>query len=122
MFALLLLRVTVVGVLLLRDTVEEALFSELRTERVAVELLLKVFALRPELSVLTEDRVERLVFALFTVTFEVELRPDTVLSIKEELRPVVPEVVLRLETAELLLDDEATDELRPLTPPPVEET
>jgi hypothetical protein len=115
-FALLLLRVTVVGVLLLRDPDVETLLSD-RTERVVDELPLKALASRPELSTPTEERVERFVFVLFTAALDDELRPDTELSLKEVLRPVVPEPVLRLEVADELLDEDATDELRPLTPP-----
>jgi len=117
-FALLLLRVTVVGVLLLRDTLVEVLFSELRTERVVAEFPLNTLASRPvELSTLPEDRVERFVFVLFAFATEVELRPDTELSLNDVLRPVVPVAVLRLEVAEVLRDEEATDELRPPIPP-----
>ena len=118
-FVLLLLRVTVVGVLLLRDTLVDVLLSELRTERVVAEFPLKALASRPvELSILPEDRVERFVLVmLFTAVLEVELRPDTVLSLNDVLRPVVPVDVLRFEVAEVLRDEEATDELRPLTPP-----
>ena len=117
-FALLLLRVTVVGVLLLRDTFVDALLSELRTERVLEEFPLKTLASRPvELFTLPEERVERFVLVLFTFAAEVELRPDTELSLNEVLRPVVPVAVLRFEVAEVLRDEEATDELRPPTPP-----
>ena len=117
-FALLLLRVTVVGVLLLRDTLVDVLLSELRTERVLEEFPLKTLASRPvELFTLPEERVERFVLVLFTFAAEVELRPDTELSLNDVLRPVVPVAVLRFEVADVLRDEEATDELRPPTPP-----
>lgn len=84
--------------------------------RVVAELPLNVLSLRPvvTLFVPTEERVER--FVLFVTALLDELRLVVVAAspLNDVLRPVVA-VVLRLEAAEVLREEEATAELRLLT-------